>query len=120
MFFSKNLQPRAQEEICKELGNLKVVKQGKYLRLPMVITKSKQQIFSKVKEAISQKIQNWKNKFLSGAGKEVMLKAVAFAMPSYVTLAFRLLKVLCKWISSQMAQYWWNNSKNNQSMHWLS
>ena len=88
------------------------IKQGKYLGLPMVISRSKDQIFGFIKENIKRKLQDWRNKLLSSAGKKVMLKAVSMAMPTYANL--------CKDISSLMANYWWGDSNGKNKLHWLS
>ena len=48
--FSKNVEQAKQGEICSRLGKINVVKQAKYLGLPMVITKSKDQIFGFIRD----------------------------------------------------------------------
>lgn len=48
----------------------------KYLGLPLVLGRSKKNVFDYIREQTMKKIQNWKNKFLSPIGKEVLLKAV--------------------------------------------
>ena len=80
-------------------------KQGKYLGLPMVISRTTDQIFGFVKENIKRRLQNWKNKFLSSAGKEVMLKVVAITMPMYVMSCFKLPRKLCNDINALMANF---------------
>ncbi|XP_071923103.1 uncharacterized protein [Coffea arabica] len=69
-FFSKNVDQEEQKEICSRLGNIKVVHQGKYLGLPMVITRTKDQIFGFVRDKCQKTVSNWCNKKLSQAGKE--------------------------------------------------
>jgi len=49
----------------------------KYLGLPIYMGKSKAQTFSYLKERVWKKIQGWKKKLLSKAGKDVLIKAVA-------------------------------------------
>lgn len=82
IFFSKNTSHETKVEVCQSMGSIQMVNQGRYLGLPMVVSRSKEQIFGYIRDNISQRLGKWKNKLLSAAGKEVMLKAVSFAMPT--------------------------------------
>ena len=105
VFFSRNMEPKDQGEICSCLEHIKVVKQGKYLGLPMVITKTKAQIFGFIREKCKKPIFNWSNKQLSQAGKEVLLKAVTMTMPTYAMSGIKLPVMLCKEINAMMARF---------------
>jgi hypothetical protein len=59
-------------------------------------------------------------RLLSKAGKEVLIKAVAQAMPTYAMSCFDLTKGLCDEISTMISRYWWANQENERKMHWLS
>ena len=120
VFFSQNLEEVQRGMICQALGGMVEAKQGKYLGLPMVISRTKNQIFGFIRENFKCKLQNWKNKFLSLAGKEVMLKAVAMAMPTYVMSCFKLPRKLCKDISTLMSNFWLGETKGRNKMHWIS
>ncbi|XP_027181708.1 uncharacterized protein LOC113780088 [Coffea eugenioides] len=106
VFFSRNMSSKQKEEICQAMGGMAEAKQGKYLGLPMVISRTKDQIFGFIKENIKRRLQDWKNKFLNTAGKEVMLKAVSMATPTYAMSCFKLPRKLCKDISALMANFW--------------
>lgn len=120
VFFSKNMSMEQRKDVCSSMGGMAEISQGKYLGLPMVISRSKDQIFGFIKENIKRKLQDWRNKLLSSAGKEVMLKAVSMAMPTYAMSVFKLPRKLCKDISSLMANYWWGDSNGKNKLHWLS
>ncbi|KAL0396708.1 UNVERIFIED_CONTAM: putative mitochondrial protein [Sesamum calycinum] len=53
------------------------------------------------------------------AGKEVLIKAVAQAIPTYAMGCFRLPISLVKEIQSMVANYWWHNGETKK-IHWLS
>ena len=120
ILFSKNVRLNLKHEICQVMGNMQSVTQGKYLGLPMVVSRSKQQIFGFVKSNIQQRMSKWKNRFLSTAGKEIMLKSVALAMPTYTMSCFRLPSRLCKELSSLMSNYWWGEANGKNKVHWCS
>ena len=82
------------------------MKQGKYLGLHMVVSRTKEQIFGFIRDNIKRRLESWKNKLLNPVGKEVMLKAVTMAMPTYIMSCFKLPRKLCKDLSFAMANYW--------------
>ena len=55
-------------------------KPKKYLGFPSMISRSKKQAFSEIKERVGKKLMGWKEKFLSIGGKEILIKAMAQAM----------------------------------------
>jgi hypothetical protein len=67
-----------------------------------------------------KRIQGWKEKLLSKAGKEILIKTVVQAIPSYVMSCFDLTKTLCDEISAMIRHYWWSKQDNENKMHWLS
>ncbi|XP_027152136.1 uncharacterized protein LOC113752206 [Coffea eugenioides] len=105
VFFSKNVAHENQKEICSKLGNIRRVHQGKYLGLPMVITRTKEQIFGYIRDKCQKTVSNWCNKKLSQASKEVLLKAITMAMPTYTMSCFKLPVKLCKDIHALMARF---------------
>jgi len=91
-----------------------------YLGLPVYVGKSKTQVFSYLKERIWKRIQGWKEKLLSRAGKEVMIKAVAQAIPTFAMGCFDLMKELCDQISMMIGKYWWSQQEKERKIHWIS
>nr|XP_027096039.1 uncharacterized protein LOC113715935 [Coffea arabica] len=103
VFFSKNMPLGQRKEVCSSLGG-----------------RTKDQIFGFIRENIKRKLQDWRNKLLSTAGKEVILKAVSMSMPTYAMSCFKLPRKLCKDISALKANYWWGETNGKNKMHWLS
>jgi len=56
----------------------------------------------------------------SRAGKEILIKAVAQAIPDFAMGYFDITKEMCNQISSMLARFWWNNQDKDGSMHWVS
>ena len=74
--FSHNTSLETRNEVLGILGPMQDPRQGKYLGLPLVIGKSKNQVFAKIKEKVGKKLSEWKEKMLSIGGKEILIKAV--------------------------------------------
>ena len=77
-----------------------------YLGLPALVGKSRMAAFRCIKDRVWKRMQDWKVKFLSQAGKEILLKSVIQAIPMYGMSVFLLPKSLCKEINSLMQKFW--------------
>lgn len=78
----------------------------KYLRLPLIIGRGKKQAFVEIKTRIQSKLCGWKDKILIQAGREILIKSVAQAIPVYAMNCFLLPLGLCDEINSMMGQFW--------------
>ena len=63
-------------------------------------------------------MQGWKEKLLSQAGKEVMIKVVVQSIPAYSMGAFKLPIGLCKDIEAMICKFWWS-SGDSKKIHWV-
>ena len=84
-----------QESIKQALGVPVVQQYEKYLGLPFFIGRNKKESFDNIKQKVWKKLQGWEGKLLSQAGREVLIKAVAQALPTYTMSYFKLLIGLC-------------------------
>ena len=74
VFYNRNIPTETRIEVCRKLEIMKEATSGKYLGLPMVIGKIKNQVFGYVKSSINSKLQCWKNRLLGLAGKKILIK----------------------------------------------
>ncbi|CAB4306970.1 unnamed protein product [Prunus armeniaca] len=72
-----------------------------------------------VRNKINAKLMGWSEQYLSQAGKEVLIKAVAMAMPNYAMSCFQLPINLCKEIEREIIRYWWKGHKEHKGIHWV-
>jgi hypothetical protein len=77
-------------------------------------------MFAYLKDRVWKKIQRWKEKLLSKAGKEISIKAVAQAIPTYAMSCFDLTKLLCDEISAIICRFWWAQQDNEKKLHRIS
>jgi hypothetical protein len=99
IMFSKNTSAGSKAEVKSQLGISRESFNDKYLGLPIHVGNNKSQIFSYLKERVWQRIQGWKEKMLSNAGKKIMIKAVAQAISTYAMGCFDITKEVCDKIS---------------------
>ncbi|XP_024196362.1 uncharacterized protein LOC112199609 [Rosa chinensis] len=101
--FSKNVKRAKQDELATSLGVLLVDKHDKYLGLPTELSYSKAEAFKFLSEKVRKRTRGSREKTLRAAGKEIMIKAVAQSIPTYVMSCFELPKHLCAEKHSLMA-----------------
>ena len=92
----------------------------KYLGLPTLVGRAKKRSFIYLKERVWKKLQGWKEKLLSIAGREVLIKAVIQAIPTYTMSCFKLLKGLIKELEVLIRKFWWHYSNDSRKVHWVS
>jgi hypothetical protein len=108
VLFSRNTNVHRKAEVCRLLHITRETLNERYLRLPAQVGRSKSGTFAYIKDRIWQRIQGWKEKFLSWAGKEILIKAVAQAIPTFAMGCFNLTKSFCDKVSKMICRYWWN------------
>ena len=89
------------------LGPMQDTRHKKYLGLPLIIGKSKVEIFAEIKERVEKKLSGWKEKILSMGGQEILIKAVVQAIPTYTMSCFQIPKSLCDEIEGMIRKFWW-------------
>ena len=62
----------------------------------LLVGEKKKHNFVYIKERIWKKLQGWKEKLLSQAGREVLIKSIIQAIPTYSMSCFKLPKGLIK------------------------
>ena len=100
IFFSKSTLEEIKDHIKEALGVPEIRQYEKYLGLPSLVGKNKKASFNYIKERVWKKMQGWKEKLLSQAGREILIKAMVQAIPTYTTSYFNLLVGLCVEIES--------------------
>lgn len=95
MSFSINVSLAMKDAILHILSIRLVDKHDKYLGLPTLVGRSKKIVFTCVKDRVMKKLKSWKEKLLSKAGKEVLIKSVIQPIPTYIMSCFELPSSLC-------------------------
>ena len=106
LLFSKNTPQAAKEHLVNLVGVNPTSCFEKYLGLPSMVGKSRMASFSSIKGRIWERINGWKEKFLSHVGKEVLMKAVLQVIPTYTMSVFKLPKLLCHGINALLSKFW--------------
>ena len=92
----------------------------KYLGLPSLVGRNKKNTFKSIKDKLRKKLAGWKGKLLSKVGKEVLIKVVAQAIPTYTMSVFKLPKSLCEDLTSMIRNFWWGQRIDKRKIAWMS
>ena len=57
---------------------------------------------------------------MSSGNKEILIKAVAQEIPTYVMSVFRLPASVCDDLTKMMRRYWWGVENGKRKKAWLS
>ena len=119
LFFSKSVTEANRQIIKGILGVREIRHYEKYLGLPSLTRKGKRVSFDYIKERIWRKLQGWVGKLLSQARREVLIKAVIQAIPTYAMGCFKLPMGLCNEIEVMIRKFWWGQRGEKRKVHWL-
>ena len=103
LFFSRNTRTNVKQNIQNMMGARIMDDCEKYLGLPMASGKSKVNTFKDLQEKITRRVMGWKKKIILKAGREILIKTIAQAIPTYSMSIFKIPKTLCDTINSTMA-----------------
>ncbi|XP_019178133.1 PREDICTED: uncharacterized protein LOC109173350 [Ipomoea nil] len=115
--YSRNTGEGNRDVVAQILGVVQAPNFGKYLGLPPFAGRNKRGAFAYIEDKIRQRIGSWSKKLLTQAGKEVLLKSVAQAMPTFSMGVFLLPSSTCTAIERTMNRYWWG-SGTDRGIHW--
>ena len=120
VFFGGNVPESLSCTLAAILGMEKAADPGVYLGVPALWGRSKKGGLAYIKGLLLSKLQGWKQSTLSQAGREVLIKAVAQAIPAYPMNLFKFPKSLCSEMDGVISQFWWGQKNGERRLHWVS
>lgn len=107
IFFSTNTPQDVKDTIIKIV---EVKANGcfeKYLGQPTCLGRNKAKHFQYLLDRTWNRLSNWKAKFLSGVGKEILLKDFLQAISTYTIAIFLLPKTITFSRNEIFKKFWW-------------
>ena len=118
--FSRNVSTESQNMLLSKLNFQAVADHGKYLGLPTFVGRSKKTVFQTIQDRVWKKVKGWKERFLSRAGREVLLKAVAQAIPTYAMQCFKIPEGVVNSLNALCRNFWWGQQGEERKMALIS
>lgn len=88
IFFSTNTGTDNKQSICSMLQMEEADEDCKYLGLPNMMKRSKVATLGFLKDKVSRRTQSWGGKIFNQGGKEVLVKSIVQALPTYAMSVF--------------------------------
>lgn len=93
---------------------------GRYLGMPSMVGRNKKAVFGYLKDRMWKRIQGWSGKHLSKAGREVLVKSIAQAIPTYCMSTILLPESLGEELERMINSFWWGaNKASGRGINWL-
>lgn len=121
IFFSSNVIVHNRQEICRVLQMVEANEHSTYLGLPNISGRNKSAILGYLKDKVNTRIKTWDGNFISRSVKEILIKTVVQALPTYVMNVFLLPLEIIKDMERSLSKFWWQTTKtNNSCLSWMS
>jgi hypothetical protein len=120
LLFSETSITQEREEIKEILGVESASFESKYLGLPTPEVRMKNGNFQTIMERFGKRCNNWNERFMSQAAKEVNVKAVAQSLPTNVMGVFKLNQSFCDKYEKVIRDFWWGDKDDKRKVHWMS
>ncbi|KAF4347147.1 hypothetical protein G4B88_007902 [Cannabis sativa] len=99
-------------ELSQFLGFRKLGKEDRFLGNPIIWSNSKTKDLRYIKDKICSKIEGWRCKLLSQAGRSTLIRAVAQSTPVYSMATYLFPKTLCHEMDQAVRKFWWMGSES--------
>jgi hypothetical protein len=93
---------------------------AKYLGLPTPEGRMGKERFKSLQMSLAKKLVEYDDGHLTQAAKEILIKAVAQALPVYIMGVFKIPFGLCDELTQMIIDYWWGKEDGKHKMHWIS
>ena len=117
IYFSPNVQVELKRGVCSRLGIQATANIGNYLRLPIKHKGVPRNRLNFIVEKVMNKLAGWKARFLSFAGRSVLVKLVMSSIPNYVMQAAALATHLCEKLDKINQDFLWGSTSEKRRLH---
>ena len=117
VYFSPNIHEDIKDRICTALGIQATTCLGKYLGMPLKHKGAAKSQYNYIAKRMLSKLAGWKARFLSFAGRCVLVKSVLTSIPNYVMQGVVLPVHLCEKIDQISRDFLWGSSVEKKKLH---
>ncbi|XP_061373781.1 uncharacterized protein LOC133316100 [Gastrolobium bilobum] len=116
-FFSKNVNHNRRRELSQSLNFAVTADLGKYLGIPIFHKRVNKNTFRFILDKTNKKLNAWKEKCLSLAGRVVLTKVVLSALPTYAMQTSLIPIGTCEAVEQKMRSFIWGSNKEKRKIY---
>ncbi|GLU11404.1 hypothetical protein SLE2022_281540 [Rubroshorea leprosula] len=120
IFFSRNVEHNAREELCSILDFPQTENLGKYLGVPLSPKKLKKQDCNFILEKVRAKLDGWKTKFFSMAGRRILASSVLASIPNFYMQSFMLPASTLSQLDKITRDFLWGSDLLKRKIHMVA
>ena len=117
VFFSPTVPNSTRNGICHKLGVFMTSSLGKYLGFPIIHSGKTRNDFQFVVERVQAKLDGWKSKLLSPAGRLVLIKSAALPISDYVMQCVALPTKIYSSVDKLCRDFLWGSTLEKRKLH---
>ena len=93
---------------------------GSYLCVSFLWGKKRREVLNYIVDRVRGKLKSWKQQSLSYGGKEILIKVIASAVPTYLMACFKFPVQICNMLNASTANFLWGQKEDEKKIHWKS
>ena len=117
IYFTPYVPSTLKDKVYENLGIHATTNLEKYLGFPPRHKEATRRQFNFVVERVISKLAGWKDKFLSFAGRTLLVKSIMVAIPNYVMQGATLLTHLCEKLDKINKDFLLGSSSDKRKLH---
>lgn len=120
IYFSQNVLPEVQDQICAAIGIGGTTDLGKYLGMPTFTSRVSRETFNFLCEKIDRRLAGWKTKYLSLAGRITLAKSIVSSLAYYSMQTAKIPKIVCDDIDRKTRRFVWGGNEDTKKVHLIA
>ena len=117
LFCSPNMHPDDQSALAQTLQVNLVQNPSKYLGMDFKLRGNRCADFQFLVDKLQSRLQGWKIRLLSQAGRSTLISSVLQALPLYTFACFKVPDTICNKMDSIVRSFWCEHEQGERNLH---
>uniref|UniRef100_A0A803P4L2 Reverse transcriptase n=1 Tax=Cannabis sativa TaxID=3483 RepID=A0A803P4L2_CANSA len=117
LVFSPKVKTKEKALMHGILNMQGLITKEKYLENPFFYSAKKRDDFNFLKDKIMSRLEGWKAKQLSIAGRQTLISSILQSVPCYTMSTIKVPVTICSEMDSIIARFWWKGSTQHRERY---